>query len=220
MKKSIAATTAVAAALGGVAAGAVITAGPAAIAQETTTEEAPDGFIEERLQQATESIREALSGLVDDGTITDLQADSVAETLAAERPFGHGRGHGQRGHGFGLAGSAELTELLGLEANELFEALSDGSTLAEVAEAQGVSPDAVADLLVSEAEERLNSAADQGFIDEEAVDEKLADIEEAVDDLLNGELPEPGEGFGRRGFGRGFGGPGNPGDTADDTVAS
>ncbi len=214
MKKSLVTTTAVAAALGGLVTGAVITAGPAAIAQEnaTTTEQSQESFVEERLQRATDAIREALSGLVADDTITESQADAVASTLAAEGPFGHRH----RGHGLGLAASSELSDLLGLETSELFAELAEGNTLADVAEAQGVDPDAVADVLVSEAEERLNAAAEKGFIDEAEVAEKLADIEESIDDVINGELPIRRNGH--RGFGRGFGGA--DGAAVDDVATS
>ncbi len=204
MKKTLATTTAVAAALGGVATGAVLTAGPAAVAQEdsTTTEQSQESFVEERLQRATDAIREALSGLVADDTITATQADAIASTLAAEGPFRHRH----RGHGLGFAASSDLSDLLGLETDELLAALAEGSTLAEVAEAQGVDPDAVAEMLVSEAEDRLNAAVEQGFIDEAEVAEKLADIEQTIDDAINGELPIRGDGH--RGLGRGVGGPG------------
>jgi len=150
--------------------------------------------------------------LVADDTITESQADAVASTLAAQGPFGHRH----RGHGLGLAASSELRDLLGLETSELFAELAEGNTLAEVAEAQGVDPDAVADVLVSEAEERLNTAVDEGFIDEADLAEKLADIEESIDDLMNSELPI--RRVGHRGFVRGFGGA--DGAAADDVATS
>lgn len=206
MKKTIATATAVAAAVGGVGVGAVLTAGPVASAQEGDgTDQNNESFVQEAIERARQSIRQALAGLVEENVITEEQADTVADTLAEELPMRRGRGGHAHGFGFGFGPGSELLELLDLEASDLAEALAGGSTLAEIAEAQGVDADAVADLLVSQAEMRLEGAVDQGFIDEAEADEKLADIEAMIDDFLNGELPIPFDGPGKRG-GRGAGG--------------
>ncbi|MDP9430700.1 MAG: hypothetical protein M3Q47_18400, partial [Actinomycetota bacterium] len=54
-------------------------------------------------------VRDALSGLVDDGSITREQADEVASTLGATGFGGHG-GHGGHGGGRGLDAAAEAEE--------------------------------------------------------------------------------------------------------------
>lgn len=202
MKKTLATTTAIAAALGGVVTGAVFTAGPAAVAQEADATTTTEATTESLVERATASIREALAGLVDEGVIDEAQADAVAETLAENAPGRRGPRHGR---GFALADSSALTDLLGMEASDLFEALADGATLAEVAEAQGVDADAVADLLVAEAQERLDAAVESGHLDEAAADKRAANIDELIDGLLNGELPLRGQGFRGEGFRDGSG---------------
>jgi len=130
------------------------------------------------------AIREALTGLVDDNTITEEQADRVAETLADELPS-HGRGGGHGGHGgpggmgrgLGLDSAAEA---LGLTEDELREALSDGDTLAEVAEQEGVAVDAVVEALVADARERLAQAVEDGDLTQAEADEMVTDLEARV----------------------------------------
>ena len=126
------------------------------------------------------AIREALAGLVSDNTITQEQADRVAETLAEELPshrHGHGHGHGGFGRGLGLGTAAEA---LGMTEDELREALVDGDTLAEVAEQEGVAVDAVVDALVAEARERLAQAVEDGDLTQAEADEMAADLEARI----------------------------------------
>jgi hypothetical protein len=105
--------------------------------------------------------RETLQELVDDGTLTAEQADAVATHLAEQLPRrGDRMGHHQRpgrggdgdmrfGHGRGVVSEA-LTDLLGVDVQDLRAQLRDGATLAEIATAQGIDPDAVVDALVGE----------------------------------------------------------------------
>ncbi len=82
------------------------------------------------------SIKQALAGLVTDGTLTQAQADSVAGAVAESAPLrgpgghgGHG-GHGAVGHGVGLSAAAEA---LGVTEEELRAAGEAGKTLAGAA---------------------------------------------------------------------------------------
>ena len=85
-------------------------------------------------------LRETLQPLVDDGTITAEQADAVTAQLVENRPErGEGEGRGPGGHRSGPGmfargvGSEALTDLLGIDAQELRTQLRDGATLAEIA---------------------------------------------------------------------------------------
>jgi hypothetical protein len=81
-------------------------------------------------------IAEVLEPLVSDGTINQAQADAVVEALVDARP--ERRHHGRPGgHGGHLPWDA-IADLLGMTTDELRAALSDGNTLAEIAEQQGV----------------------------------------------------------------------------------
>ena len=162
---------------------------------------------------AVDRITEALSGLVDDGSITQEQADEVASTLD-EAGIGHGGGH--RGGGFDLSAAATA---LGMTEDELRTALeTDGTTLADVAGDQGVDVDALVDALVAAQQERLAAAVEDGRITQEQADERLADLEERVTERVNSEAPVGGHGHGHGPRGDRGGHPGDdeaPGMPAD-----
>src|SRR6476661_7260373 len=81
----------------GLGAASVALPGLASAADSTTTTVA--GGLADRVTH----IKDALKGLVSNGTITQAQADKVASTLASTLPMGRG-GHG--GPGSGLAPEA------------------------------------------------------------------------------------------------------------------
>ena len=143
---------------------------------------------------AVDRITEALSGLVDDGSITQEQADEVATALD-EAGIGHGGGH--RGGGFDLSTAATA---LGMTEDELRTALeTDGTTLADVAGDQGVEVDALVDALVTAQQERIADAVEDGRLTQEQADERLADLEERVTERVNSEAPVGGPGHGHHG---------------------
>ena len=145
----------------------------------------------------------ALSPLVADGTITEAQAEAVAEALVANRPaFGRRGGHGL---GPGLETAAEV---LGMDVAELQDLLRDGASLADIA---GDQVDDVVTAMVAEAQERLAQAVEAGRLTQDEADVRLAEAAQRITDHLNGVQPEgrpgPGQGVpGQRGPGRG--GPG------------
>jgi len=163
-KKLIIATTAGVLALGGGLAFAV----PALAGDETST-------------TREDRIRDALAGLVEDGSITDAQADEVATTLAGSGLGGHGHGHG----GGRLDLSAAATAL-DMTEDELREALrADDTSLADVAGQQGVEVATLVDALVTAQQERIDQAVEDGDLTQEQADERLADLEERVTERVN-----------------------------------
>jgi hypothetical protein len=85
-------------------------------------------------------IKEALSGLVSDKTLTQAQADKVASTLEAAgvgRGGPGGRG-GFGGHGADLSAAATA---LGMSEADLRTAVQSGKTLAQIAKDKSVSVD-------------------------------------------------------------------------------
>jgi polyhydroxyalkanoate synthesis regulator phasin len=146
-------------------------------------------------------LRETLEALVDDGTITAEQADAVTAHLVENRPergeFRDSEGHGGHRGGPGMFGrgvaSEALTDLLGIDGEELRTQLRDGATLAEIAQAQGVDVQAVIDELVAEVTERVDNAVENGRIDQAEADEKLAEAEARITDMVNNGRPERGE---------------------------
>lgn len=143
-------------------------------------------------------LRDTLQALVDDGTLTAEQADAVTAHLIENRPErgGGGEGRGPGGHrgGPGMfgrgVGSEALTDLLGLDAQELHQQLRDGATLAEIAATQGVDTQAVIDELVGELTERIDNAVENGRINQAEADQKLADAQAKITDMVNNGRPD------------------------------
>ena len=187
IKRSVAITAIAASTLGGVAAGAALFTPVIAGAQDDAVE------AEQAAPEHGTRISEALQVLVDDETLTEAQRDAVVETLQNARPD---RGEfrerlGQRGP----RGAGEIAEILGLEGSEMREALRNGSSIAELAEAQGVDTADIVDAIVARAEERLDAAVENGRIDDTQAAEMLTQAAERAEDLVNGEI----EFGGRRG---------------------
>ena len=137
-----------------------------------------------------------------DAIVADAEEDVVERVTAwvnGEGGFGPGGHDGQhRGRGIRLEAAATA---LGMATDELHEALEvDGTTLADVAEAQGVDVQTLVDALVAAARERLDAAVADGRLTQAEADEKAAGLEARITEMVNSEIPE-------RGF-RGRGGPG------------
>ena len=128
---------------------------------------------------------EWLAPLVSSGTITDDQAEAVADTLA--EPLARMGHRAVRG----LMALDEAADFLGITGRELVEALADGSTLAEIAEANDVDPADLIDHLVGVAADRLDEAVANGRITEDEKAELLAAATEHITALVNGELERP-----------------------------
>ncbi len=159
---------------------------------DTATDETTDETTAER-PDPTERLRESLQTLVDDGTITAGQADAVATHLAAQRPELGGRGGGHFGGG---ANPEVLAGLLGIEAAEIHTALEAGSTIAELAEANGVDVQAVIDGLVAAANVRIDQAVTDGNLTEEEATTKRAELETRITESVNTVRPAGGHGHG------------------------
>jgi len=123
-------------------------------------------------------IKDALSGLVDDGSISQEQADEVATTLG-ESNFGGHWGHG------GWHGLEAAAEALGVTEDELRTALeAEGATLAKVAEEKGVAVDTLVDALVTAQREGIAKAVESGM-PQDVADKRLADVEQRVTEWVN-----------------------------------
>ena len=204
MRKTITAATVVASIAAGGVVGAVVGAPTIAGAGGTGT-------------GAAGWVRDALGGLVEDGTIDQGQADAVATALEEARPE-RGWGHPHVGRHLGLGAVAGS---LGISEDELHEALEDGRTIAEVAGEQGVDVQVVVDAIVAAQRERVEEAVADGDLTSEQADEVLAGAEERAADLVDGRLPVRGGhrgGFGHVGpFGGDRWGPRGDDAPGDDT---
>ena len=168
-------------------------------------------------------LQEVLKPLVDDGTITQDQADKVVAALVAARPAdGPGRGGPMGGHrgpggriGFGLD---IVATTLGITADEVRTALQSGQSIADLAVSKGKTAQDVIDAVFAEATTRINADVTAGKITQAQADTRLADLTAMVTAFVNNAPPAGFPGFGGPGFGGpGFGGPGHRNDNdADD----
>lgn len=142
------------------------------------------------------TIKGSLSGLVKDGTLTQDQADKVAETLNEKMPKG-GPGRGGPG-GEHLAVAAKA---LGLTEAELRTKLKDGETsLADIAKDEGVSTDTLVKALVAEAEEHIDADVKAGRLTEAQAAERKKNLTEHITDRINNVRPERAKGDAGRPF--------------------
>jgi polyhydroxyalkanoate synthesis regulator phasin len=162
-------------------------------------------------------LADVLAPLVEDGTLTQAQADAVIEALQASRPEG-GRGDREPRGGRGGRGGRDgrdlgvVSETIGITAEELRTGIQAGQTIAELAAANGSSAQAVIDALVGVAQTHLDEHVAAGEMTADEAAEKLVDITERITTFVN-ETPEfDGRGPGGRG-------PGGDSDAADEATS-
>ena len=209
-KSRIAGATAVAAAL--------IGGGAAIAADRLTPEQESNAVVADAAKQLgidasklNAALKQALENRVDAavaaGRITKAQGDEMKARIAAgDVPLvGIGPGGGLRHGGHHFADLDAAASYLGITEAELKTSLSDGSTLAEIAEAKGKSVDGLKAALVAAAKADLAQAVKDGRLTEAQQTEILSNLADRIDDLVNGELGLHHAGPGPRGFG--FAGP-------------
>ncbi len=152
------------------------------------------------------AIEQALENRLDEavaaGRMTQEQADALKERIeSGDFPlFGGGPGGPGGMHGGGPIGLDAAASYLGLTDEELRTELSDGTTLADLAEEKGKSVDGLVKALVDSAKADLADAVEAGRLTKAQQAEILDGLEERITTLVN-------EGF--QG-GHGPGGPGGP----------
>lgn len=154
---------------------------------ETTADDARPGH--------GDLLADALAPLVEDGTITQAQADAVIAAIEEAKPE-------RDGHIF-FRQFDEAAVALGMSADELRTELEAGKTIAAIASERGVDLQTVIDALVADGNERIDEAVASGRLTEEEAAEAKTNLSEKVTALVNGELPAL-DGPHRRGRG-GFG---------------
>lgn len=108
-----------------------------------------------------------------------------SDDARVEQVDGH-RHRGPRGNHRGIAHVRQVAEILGIEdPREIIDALESGSTLAEVATANGSSGDALVSELVASLEERLAGAVADERIDQDRADEILGNATDKITFLVN-----------------------------------
>jgi len=168
--------------LAGLAVGASLSPVAASAATSTAT-----AAVTERVT----AIKNALAGLVKDGSITQSQADKVATTLDDTLPKGGGFGrHGGRG-GLDLD---TVAGVLGVSADELRTQLQSGKTLAQVARRQNISQATLVDKLVAAEKARIAAAVKAGRLTQARADAVTADLKTRITQRVTSTRPMGGRG--------------------------
>ena len=137
---------------------------------------------------------EVLDDLVSKGTITQAQADAVRDGVAAKRKD-HGPGMGLGGHGGMRDQFAAVAKQLGMEPKDLLTELKAGKSIADVATAKGVDPQAVIDSLVAASSTRIDEAVKNGKLDQAKADAMKQKLPERIKALVDRQgFPGKGKG--------------------------
>jgi hypothetical protein len=126
------------------------------------------------------------SAQTDDGTVVEelpLQVDQPADEVGGQDAPDDD--HPQRG-GCGGRGIGDAAEAIGIAPEELRQALEAGSTIADVAEANGVDPATVVGALVSNAQDRLDEQVADGTLTRAEADERIAERTERAENRVFG----------------------------------
>ncbi len=178
----------------------------------------PDTVVSDALSLIEQHLSDAVAnGNMDQATADEKlsNAETMLNALLDTTPQPHQDGGPGHGHGPGgpegrhpFAGDAAAA--LGLTPAELRDALSDGSTLADVANSLGIDPQTVIDAMLQPILDHIDQAEADGQITSDEAAAKKAEATQRVTDLVNNGMPE--------------GAPGHPpmdGDApADDTTTS
>ena len=110
-------------------------------------------------------------------------------------------GYGMGGFGYRGTMSTLLSDALGMAPEDLYAALADGQTIAELAEAQGVGLDDVVEALVAPRIEQLEHAVADSFMTQEQADWMI----EMMTTQMSWRIENFGLGYGGYGGGGGCG---------------
>ena len=138
---------------------------------------------------ATEDAGDEDTGTGGEEDTGDTEDDADPSGDDAEGAEGDEQTEGRRGCGSGgkyLIKEA-AAEVLGLSEEDLIAALMDGQTLAQIAEAQGMSVDDFSAALVTAVTADLQAKLDAGDITQEEFDEATADLDARIDEIINAE---------------------------------
>jgi hypothetical protein len=151
------------------------------------------------LKQAFE---DRIDAAVAAGRLTKQQGDELKQRVeSGDFPL---FGPPAFGNGFGAPhlffhGLDATASYLGLTEAQLHSRIESGKTLAEIAKAEGKSVDGLKAALVKDTKTKLDAGVKAGRLSSAEEQRVLADLEQRIDDLVNGKLPDRFPG--RHGFG-------------------
>jgi hypothetical protein len=207
MRRKVIAGAAAALAVGGAGAGVAatkLTSSPGEESKAIVNDAAKSLGIEPSKLSAAlkKAFEDRIDAAVAAGRLTKQQGDELKQRIeSGDFPifgppaFGHGFGAPHPFfHGLGAAAT-----YLGLTEEQLHNRLESGKTLAEIAKAQGKSVGGLKAAMLKDAKSHLDAAVKAGRLSSAEEQRVLADLEQRMDDLVNGKLPDRFPG--RHGFG-------------------
>jgi len=197
--------------VGGAALLVAVVAGGAIAATKLTPDQESQAVIDDAAKQLgvqprelSNALKQALKNRVDDavedGRLTEEQGRRMKERIDAggvpffglgPRAFHEHHRKGIAPHMLFGANAVGAAEYLGMERAELFEALSRGRTLADLARERDKSVDGLIDAMVTATEKHLDEAVADGKLTEADKNEVLADLRDRITRLVNEGFPAP-----------------------------
>lgn len=149
---------------------------------------------DELMQKMIDAAQKNLAQMVQEGKITQEQSDAKLKALTsrisqwleqsgAQHIFRDGFRHGQ--HHFSFNHNEALANLLGMTSDALKQELASGKSLAQLAEDKGISVDSLHAFLVDQMKEKLSALVASGRLTKDEMDEKLAQFEAHVTNIIN-----------------------------------
>jgi hypothetical protein len=131
------------------------------------------------------ALKDALKGLVTDGTLTQAQADKVATTLDQKLPRRGPDGPGGFGRHGGPGGPGHLhpdavAKALGMTEAELRTQLEAGKTLTAIAQAKGISKSSLISSLVKAAEADIAADVKAGRLTQAQADQVKSGLQARI----------------------------------------
>jgi len=145
------------------------------------------------------AIKNALKGLVSDGTITQSQADKVAATLDKALPQGR---FGRFGPRFGLGPPGLLQDkldaaakALGMTPDQVKAALRNGTSLAALAKQKGVAESTLVNALVTQVTNDIDQAVKDGKLSAAMATRLKTNLQARITRLVESTPPAMGHGW-------------------------
>lgn len=150
------------------------------------------------------AITERVNNAVAEDSITQERADEMLESLEenirerlnSDRPLERPRDRRGTARQVMRVVAETITDELGVEPRELVQAVRGGSTPAEFIEANGGDVDTMTQTVIDTLTERINQAVEDGNLPEERAEQMLENMDEHINNLMNGTLRDnrPGAG--------------------------
>ena len=127
------------------------------------------------------------SGTEDDANDTEDDADANGDDAEGSEGDDDDDGRGGCGGGGKYLIKEAAAEVLGITEDDLIAGLQDGQSLAQIAEAQGMSVEDFRAALLENVTADLQSRLDAGDITQEQFDDKVAELNANIDEIINTE---------------------------------